>query len=93
MQSWGQVGSCGSRVDMGKWRKPRFRFMPKGTRELSSCHQSTILSWYPGSFTALGQRPLVSTFSFSEAGLWEVALLSMALGETSALSGLQLPHV
>lgn len=44
VQSWGQVGSCRPRVDVGKRRKPGLRFIPKGTRELSSCHQNTVLS-------------------------------------------------
>lgn len=59
-----------------------------GVEQLSPEHYLVLV---PGILHC--QRPLVSTFSFSEAGLWEVALLSMALGEMSALSGLQLPHV
>lgn len=54
----GQVGSCRSRVDVGKRQKLRLRFMHKGTRELSSCHQSTVLSWCSGPSTAVGpERP------------------------------------
>lgn len=95
VQSWGQVGSCRSRVDLGKRRKPRLRFIAKGTRELSSCHQNIALSYDR-------DRPLLSVpkalgylilwFRTWSVGLWEVALPGMALGEKCARFGPQLPH-
>lgn len=77
----GQVGSCGSRVDVGKRWKPRLRFMLQGKRELSSCHQSTVLSWCSGSSTAVS--PEGPWFLYSPAQ----KLVCLILGSSSTEHG------